>query len=52
MPEKLSTKKCKFGQSRVKCLGVIVGEGTVSSEPEKVKTIKDFRKHATKKGHF
>ena len=47
MPEKLSTKKCKFGQSRVKCLGVIVGEGTVSLDLEKVKAIADFRKPAT-----
>ena len=45
----LNKKKCKFGHSKVKFLGVIVGEGEVSPDPEKVEAIKNFRKPATKK---
>ena len=40
---------CKVSHSRVKFLGLIIGEGTVSLDPEKVKAIKDFKKPATKK---
>jgi hypothetical protein len=38
---RLNGKKCHFGQTKVKVLGFIVGEGSVSQDPEKTTAIVD-----------
>ena len=45
----LNLKKCHFAQSEVKFLGVQVGNGKVSPDPEKVVSIRNFKRPTDKK---
>ena len=45
----LNRKKCSFGNSEVKFLGVVVGNGKVLPDPEKVSALKNFPRPVDKK---
>ena len=45
----LNRKKCKFAYQEVKFLGVIVGNGSVYPDPDKVKAIREFSRPTNKK---
>ena len=46
---KLRLHKCTFGQTETNYLGLIVGNGTIRPDPEKIKAVKDWPLPTTQK---
>jgi len=45
----LNLKKCKFGRSKIDFLGFLVGNGTISPNPNKLKIISELKEPSSKK---